>query len=372
MKNKLRELLIDEKINKLMVVSKSAFFRLELAEALTAVGTEWVLFDGYNSNPDYEDIVNGVELFRSSGCQAILAVGGGSTIDVAKCIKAYANMDPKVDYMEQTINPDDISVIAIPTTAGSGSEATPNAVIYRNKIKQSVANSSLRPDYVILDGSILKTLPLYQKKCTVLDALCQAIEAWWSLKSNEESRAYSRRAIELIMPNIRSYVSETADDKTYRDVMEGANLAGKAIAIAGTTVPHAMSYKLTGLYGIAHGHGVSLTLPRVWEHMWYNITECIDPRGEQYVGEVLEEIAKTVVDNEIRIADEIDESIVVSAIKRFDILLDDIRIEKPVYKTVEEIDELVSSVPESKCNTNPVNTTMDDIRNIYNTVVVGE
>lgn len=368
MKNKLADVLNVINVDRILVVSKSSFSRFGLDKILAVTGVEVSLFDGYNPNPDYEDIVNGVELFRERECQAILAVGGGSTIDVAKCIKAYANMEPGKDYMEQEINPGDIPFVAIPTTAGSGSEVTPNAVIYRNKVKQSVADARLKPNYVILEGSVLETLPVYQKKCTAMDALCQAIEAWWSLKANDESIWYSRRAIELLVPNIIEYVYGESDNNVNQKIMEGSNLAGKAIAIAGTTAPHAMSYRLTGLYGIAHGHGVALTLPKVWQHMLENIEECTDPRGMEYVRNNFAGIAMAVLEIEV---EETNDNIIQRAIELLEDLLTVLELEKPISdKKEEELENLVSSVPESKCKTNPVKTTSEDIKAMYKMVLM--
>lgn len=390
MRKRLNEIFESHSIKRIMVVSKSAFERLRLDDVLRDNNIYYTIFDKYNSNPDYEDIVVGVEQYNKEACEAILAIGGGSTIDVAKCVKAYMNMNSEMDYMEQTINPEDIPFIAIPTTAGSGSEVTPNAVIYRNKVKQSVADKRLKPDYVILDGKVLDTLPVYQKKCTALDALCQAIEAWWSLKSTEESRDYSRRAIQMILPNIRMYVEGKTNDDFNQVIMEGSNLAGKAIAIAGTTVPHAMSYRLTVLYGIAHGHGVALTLPKVWRHMYDHMHECTDPRGVGHVRLVFEDIAGTILECDANTPDRvcadnnsgkthegISNSVyekntgeIEAAIELLEQILDDLAISKPVcLKYENELKNLVSSVPDSKCDTNPVKTTSGDIRRIYEAVI---
>lgn len=391
---KLEEVLLRISVNRILVVSKSSFVRLKLDEFLAKKGIEVTLFCSYNPNPDYEDIVNGVRLFVEKKCQGILAVGGGSTIDVAKCIKAYANMNHEQDYMEQKINPNDIPLIAIPTTAGSGSEATPNAVIYRKKIKQSVAHPGLKPDYSILEGAVLNSLPLYQRRCTAMDAVCQAIESWWSLKSTEESRDYSKKSVEMILPVIITYCDgDNSEDVTQR-IMEGSNLAGKAIAIAGTTVPHAMSYRLTGLYGIAHGHGVALTLPKVWKHMIDNIAECTDSRGEEYVKTVFGNIAEAVVSNgeSAKKADKMAGSSYDSSANRkkceesrdwrklceeaigvLERMMTRLELGRPVCGECEvELKNLSESVPESKCNTNPVKTTAENVRYIYSKVIEKE
>ena len=119
-------------------------------------------------------------------------------MDVAKCIKLYSNMDENESYLKQRIVPNDIPFIAIPTTSGTGSEATRFAVIYYNGEKQSVADYSCIPQAVLIDPSTIRTLPEYYRKTAMLDALCHAIESFWSINSTEESLKYSADAIRVI------------------------------------------------------------------------------------------------------------------------------------------------------------------------------
>ena len=144
----------------------------------------------------------------------------------------------------------------MPTTAGTGSEATRYAVIYFDGEKQSISDYSCIPSAVLMDASVLKTLPIYQKKSTMMDAFCHAIESYWSVNSSEESRQYSRRAIQLIMENKDLYIGN--DETGNTQMLKAAHLAGKAINLTQTTAGHAMCYKLTSLYGIAHGHAAAL------------------------------------------------------------------------------------------------------------------
>ena len=209
---------------------------------------ETVRFSDYTPNPIYEDVKVGVKVLRNNKCDCIIAIGGGSSIDTAKSVKYYNRID--------------LPLMAIPTTSGTGSEATHFAVICKNGKKHSIADRRLLPNYVILQPDALKTLPLYQKKCTMLDALCQAIESWWSKKATRESIMYSRKAIKLILNNMDGYLEN--DDDSNKNMLTASNLAGRAINITTTTAPHAMSYKLTSLYGLPHGHAVALCLPKVW------------------------------------------------------------------------------------------------------------
>jgi len=210
-----------------------------------------VRFSDFQPNPLYEEAEAGVKVLKSNGCDFIVAIGGGSSIDVAKCIKHF--------------NGSDIPLMAIPTTSGTGSEATHFAVVYKNGEKQSIAADNLLPDFVVIEPSVLKTLPIYQKKCTMLDALCQAIESWWSKRATAESIGYSKQAIELILGNMESYLAN--EDESNRNMLLASNFAGKAINITTTTAPHAMSYKLSALYNLPHGHAVALCLPKVWRYM---------------------------------------------------------------------------------------------------------
>ena len=247
---------------KIFLVCGSSFDRLEIAPAIS--GLNPVRFSSFSPNPVYEDVCTGVELFRQTHCDAILAVGGGSAMDVAKCIKLFAPMDPGENYLKQPFACSDLPLIAVPTTAGTGSESTRHAVIYYGGEKQSVSHPGIVPDAVCLIPSVLEDLPLYQKKCTMLDALGQAIESWWSVSATEESIGYSKVAIDLIRNNWKAYIHS---GKHSDQILLASNYAGRAINITATTAAHAMSYKLTSLYGIPHGHAVGLCLVEVWEEM---------------------------------------------------------------------------------------------------------
>lgn len=250
-----------------------------------------VEFSGFTSNPLYEQICKGIEIYNNRQCDMIVAVGGGSTIDVAKCIKLYSKMDSRINYLKQKITDSlpQIPLIAIPTTAGTGSESTCHAVIYFEGEKQSISHPCIIPDFVVLESSVLKTLPVYQKKCTMLDAFCQAVESWWSLNSNNKSREYSKKAITGIRDNWKEYITGN-NIIAARKIMEASNYAGKAINITATTAAHAMSYKITSLYGFPHGHAVAVCMIEVWKYILEHIDKCIDTRGKDYLRNTLKEI----------------------------------------------------------------------------------
>lgn len=253
---------------------------------------EFVRFNDFQPNPQYESVVKGVELYKKENCEAIIAVGGGSAMDVAKCIKLFSNMPADTNYLQQRIIPNDMELIAVPTTAGTGSEATHFAVIYHEGEKQSVSDNSCIPSIVVLDPSTLDSLSDYQRKVTMLDALCHGIESYWSLNSTDESKAYSKQAIQMVMNSMKSYLANESDGNSA--MMQAANIAGKAINITKTTAGHAMCYKLTSLYGFAHGHAAALCVLKLWEYMVGNVAKCIDSRGKEYLKSIFISISQAM------------------------------------------------------------------------------
>ena len=293
----LNETLEQIKHEKFLLVRDSAYDFLEIKSTFDLI--PHVEFSDFTPNPLYEQVCNGVKLFNENGCTMIVAVGGGSTIDVAKCIKLYCKMNPEINYLEQEMQDTGIPLIAVPTTAGTGSESTKHAVIYYEGKKQSISHLSIIPDIAVLEHSTLKTLPVYQKKCTMLDALCQGIESWWSVNSNEESIEYSKKAIAAIAKHWREYIFDNTDEAA-SNIMEAANYAGRAINITATTAAHAMSYKITSMYKLPHGHAVAICMPEVWEYIQNHTDECIDQRGDQHLKAVLKSISEIVSLNEFK------------------------------------------------------------------------
>ena len=253
-------------------------------------------FSDFMPNPSYESIVKGIQVFRREKCDAILAIGGGSAIDVAKCIKLYGTSEGDGNdglFLKIKPSDNDIRFIAIPTTAGAGSEATRYAVVYYNGEKQSITDESIIPHAVLFDASVLDTLPEYQRKSTMMDALCHAIEAYWSVNSTAESKEYSKQAIRLILDNMEGYLA--GNKAAFMPMLMAANMAGKAINIAQTTVGHAMCYKLSSKYGIAHGHAAALCVRKLWPAMLHVAYDrYCDLRGKEYLFDVFKELAESM------------------------------------------------------------------------------
>ena len=225
-----------------------------------------VEFTDYTPNPYIEEAMAGASLFKTENCEAILAVGGGSTLDIAKLISVFeSHQGQEHELATGKIRPSGqlVPLIAVPTTSGSGSEATHFAVVYVNEDKFSLAHPELLPDRIILDAKLTKTLNGAAYWTPVFDAVCQAIESYWSAGATDLSQSYSRKAIELAWPILTNLGSP--DDNDRRLLMLASHYAGRAINITKTTAPHALSYTLTTAYGIPHGNAVALFLGSFFE-----------------------------------------------------------------------------------------------------------
>jgi len=350
-----------QKIRKIMLVSDLPLEAFEITRYFTKdlperLGVGLVVFDRFKPNPDYASVVEGVRVFKESGCDAVVAVGGGSSMDVAKCIKMFVTLDESQNYLEQTIVPNNIPFLAVPTTAGTGSEATRFAIVYYQGKKHSVTDDSCIPDAVVMDPNVLKSLPDYQRKATMLDALCHAIESYWAVASTEESRRYSSEAIRLIFGNVFGYLANNPEQN--EQMLRAANLAGKAINITRTTAPHAFGYNLTAVYGVAHGHAVALCMKRLFSLTVERATDaCNDSRGVTYLEGVLREIARLMGCNSAE-----------AAAKKFVEFVDGLELEKPQLSEG-DFDKFTNTVNPERLANHPVKIGEEEIETIYREIL---
>lgn len=214
------------------------------------IGSEIIEFKGFTANPKWEEAQEGLAILQHSQADCIVAVGGGSAMDMAKLIRHLYGEGKGIR----------IPLLAVPTTSGTGAEATHFAVVYKGGAKQSVEADDVLPDIAVVYPPFTYTNDSYLTACTGIDAIAQAIEAYWSKNATEESRRYSCKALQLLWKQLPQLLKEPTD-RLRDEVAEGAYWAGRAINIAKTTAPHAFSYAFTSHYGYPHGHAVALTLP---------------------------------------------------------------------------------------------------------------
>lgn len=352
--SELKNFFSKQKANRIFLVCDGSYKFLKIGKFFDSLGNI-VKFSDFQPNPDYESVKKAVALYKHEECDMIIAVGGGSSIDLAKCVKLYAEMDDSKEYINQPIVTNDIELVAVPTTAGTGSEATRYAVIYYEGNKQSVTDDSCIPSTVIFDVSALETLPDYQRKSTMLDALCHAVESFWSVNSTEESKNYSRQAISLILKNMDAYLANQKQGN--RNMLKAANAAGKAINITQTTAGHAMCYKLTSIYGIAHGQAAAMCVSKLLPYMINNTDKCIDLRGKKYLDSTFEELAQTMGcagKSEL--------------CEKFDRIYNSLNLPKPIC-TESDIEILTNSVNPIRLKNNPVSLNHDMTEMLYRQIL---
>lgn len=222
-----------------------------------------------------QDLAQAVQWLGSWRPEVLVAIGGGSVQDLAKCLKALICTDSNPAEILQATSRGwirELLQISIPTTAGTGSEATPFAAIYENGVKQSVEDHRLIPDAALLDPLLLSDVPRATRIHSGLDALSQSLESVWSIHATEASLRDSLEAVKLLWQALPKNHPE--------QMQKGAYLSGKAIAVSRTTLAHALSYPLTSSYGVPHGLAVFLILPSVVRfNSDMRSDDCVDPQG---------------------------------------------------------------------------------------------
>ena len=219
-------------------------------------------YSDFENNPKIQDLNEAIEKLSSKDIKLIIACGGGSVIDFAKLLKIYLNKASFIkDFPNKYKIPEEsnIMLVAIPTTAGTGSEATHFSVLYNNNVKHSIASHEMLPDYSVLNSSICLNADIRIKSSCIIDAFSQAIESYWSVNANDASIEFAKKSINLINKHIDHFNKNHDDKNVLSDVLYGAYYAGKAINISKTTGPHALSYSLTSLFNIPHGNAVGMT-----------------------------------------------------------------------------------------------------------------
>ena len=242
----------------------------KIADMTAAEGIECGDFCDVEGNPSTETVEKAAECYKQMGAEAIIALGGGSPMDVAKAVGVLVKFGGKItEYEGGGKVPDEIvPLIAIPTTAGTGSEVTAFSVItdHSRNYKLTVFSYYLIPKYAILDPELLYSLPASVAAATGIDALVHAMESYVSRAASPFSEAMSEKAMELIGGNIRRFVACREDKEAAAAMLAGSMFAGIAFAWARLGDVHAMAHPLSAYYGIAHGVANAVLLPVVAEY----------------------------------------------------------------------------------------------------------
>jgi alcohol dehydrogenase class IV len=310
-------------------------------------------FVGFELNPKLADVQRGIEISQELNPDVVIALGGGTAIDLGKLIGSLSVQSSTArDVIEghAMINRNGPPLIAIPTTAGTGSEATHFAVAYVGEKKFSVAHESLLPDFSIIDPQLTYSLPPRITAATGLDALCQAIESVWAVGGTDESTGFATEAVGIAVANLVQAVNNPNAESRLA-MCRASHLAGKAINISKTTAPHAISYALTSSYGIPHGIAVALTLsPMLAYNADVNDDDCADPRGAEFVRRKIATIVKLLRATSVR-----------EACETFTDIVSKIgcpcTLAEAGLTTSDQLQKIVSSVNLERMSNNPRKTT---------------
>lgn len=279
--------IIRNDVTKIAVFSDQGIIGAGLLELplkkLKETGKEYLIFDNLAAEPTYTQVQEVIDEFKKSGADFIMAVGGGSVMDTAKLASVLATDDYGVK--ELLDNPGMarkcVKTLMIPTTAGTGAEATPNAIVAvpEKELKVGIVNDHMIADYVILDAVMIQRLPRKIAASTGVDALCHAIECFTSNKKNPFSDLYALQAFEMIMKNIEKACDDPEALEEKNKMLLASFYAGVAITASGTTAVHALSYPLGGKYHIPHGVSNAILLTPV---MKFNEPVCRELFAEVY------------------------------------------------------------------------------------------
>lgn len=263
--------IIAKDIRKIVIFTDKGILGAELVDLPKALieqtGVDYTIISDIPAEPNYHEAQAMVDEFKKEQADFIIAIGGGSVMDVAKLASILATDEYTVKDLldDPLLAKKQITSLMIPTTAGTGSEATPNSIVGvpEKELKIGIVNPEMIADYVILDSRMIKKLPKPIAAATGVDALCHAIECFTSAKANPISNTFALEALDLIMNNIIEACTNSEALEAKSRMLLGSFYAGVAITSSGTTAVHALSYPLGGKYHIAHGVSNAMLLTPV-------------------------------------------------------------------------------------------------------------
>ncbi len=271
------------KYNKALVVTDAMLVQCGVAEKIENVlkdgGISYEIDDEVKPNPTIDNVHTGLDKLKASGADFIIAVGGGSVIDTAKAVAVIANNPDNYDVVslegvDKSKNPP-MPIIAVPTTAGTGSETTMDYVITNTEQKRKMAcmDSMVVPVVAILDTDIMASLPLKMTAATAMDALTHAVESYLSKGAFDFSEMLSLKAVSLISANFLKVIKNLNDLDARKALAMAQYMAGMSFTNVGLGIVHSMAHPLSAFYDVPHGVANALILPYVLK---FNSVACED------------------------------------------------------------------------------------------------
>lgn len=364
---KIKEIIAKEKSQKIVVFSDEGIKATGLLDILTGqldeTGIQYHVFTDCKPEPTYGQVEAVVDMVQGQECDLIIGLGGGSVMDAAKLASVLKGASYTIkDLMNDPSQAEKkVKTVMIPTTCGTGSEATCNAIVAvpEEKSKKGIVNDNMIPDYVILDAQMIAKLPKAIVAATGVDALAHVVECFTSKKATPFSDSYALEGAKLIFANIREAYNNPDNMDAKNKMLIGAYYGGIAITGSGTTAVHALSYPLGGKFHIAHGVSNAILFAHV---MKFNKDACAerlavlcDAINPAYAQKTVTEKADYVIE---QIADIVKVTNIPTDLTRYGVTMDDLEFLVTAGSQQQRL--LVNNMKE---------LSLDDIRNIYLKVV---
>ena len=364
---KIKEIIAKEKSQKVVVFSDEGIKATGLLDILTKqldeTGVQYHVFTDCKPEPSYLQVEAVVDMVQGQECDLIIGLGGGSVMDAAKLASVLKGAPYTIKDLlnDPTQAEKKVKTVMIPTTCGTGSEATCNAIVAipEEKSKKGIVNDNMIPDYVILDAQMIAKLPKAIVTATGVDALAHVVECFTSKKATPFSDCYALEGAKLIFANIREAYNNPDNMDAKNKMLIGAYYGGIAITGSGTTAVHALSYPLGGKFHIAHGVSNAILFAHV---MKFNKDACAERLAvlcaainPAYAEKTVEEKADYVID---QIADIVKVTNIPTDLTQYGVTMDDLDFLVTAGSQQQRL--LVNNMKE---------LSLDDIRNIYLKVV---
>ncbi|GMB01507.1 iron-containing alcohol dehydrogenase [Pelosinus sp. IPA-1] len=360
----IKDIVADYQAKNVVIITDQGVWNSGLVEKpktlLEGAGVNVHIINDTPPEPTVDQVNDIFQAANEFACEMIIGIGGGSSIDTAKIVSLlltnHVNLRDLVKGKVQIIHRG-VPTLMIPTTAGTGAEATPNAIVLvpEEELKVGIVSDKMVPDCVILDPTMTINLPKHITANTGMDALCHAIECYISKKANPFSDTFALKAITLISRSIRIAYNEGQNLAAREDMLLGAMFGGISIATSSTTAVHALAYPLGGKYRIPHGLSNAILLAHV---MKFNLDATEEKfkdiaiaMGINVVGISTREAAEKMIDNLYSLISDLD---IHANLRDKGITEDDLDL---MVESASKVTRLLDN--------NPKVMTKDDIREIY-------